>query len=739
MATYNVTLPNGVVLKGIPEGMTKEELVKKLERNGMDTSWYKPERPAVPTGEVFRQPNSLYNDLGITTPETNKEAIARTLKNENLTKAIMTPMTPELKELQEPQPKYPGYLTGESGYTHSSLTAAQEMKKKILEEKLLNQMKEKVNANTDATTLPKMVVSAVKGTVDIPADLADLGSLVNPWDDTSEFAKKYRAATDYVIPVDEDNAFNKLGYMVGTPLPSVSLPAKVASAIPANSTLGKLTDEQLLTAITKNDKGTPFKGGESYEVINSNHTKLNDEYKRRFGKADFDARMGKGGKEEALEYYQRLAKAEEDAVTGFISRPNTDQKLKEAFKNLEQKTDAPDMPFNKKDSYNYSSLGSTAAGKGNKEQVAQTLKFLEVDSEISKMLQRAENTYKRMTDDYSPFYLDEIGSQKINLKGKDTGLTVDEYLAIKRSITEVKDLGEAGGRVGPAYLLEKLGPTKAKKAQELFGITPTKSESATSYLSNIVGDGRLEALGLREGGIALKRKNAAVASMSQRAKEFLKSKEYEDFVKAKPKEAKELKTKLNAVTDAFGSKIETPYQSIKEFKELVNSESFSILPYGGTVKPELIELEFMADTLNDLTKKGYAAEKNATVLDKFGPWVALMTIGAAGSPLAAAGAAMARLGVSRKLTNNNVKAIQKLDEAMQRASVLKGKEEIDSYIQALQEVKKGGPFQNDLIDDAITRANIIKQNDKPLNVQKEGSLLLIRILNELEKEGGSNK
>jgi hypothetical protein len=42
----DVTLPNGQVIRGVPEGTSKADLVAKLSRNGMDTSWYKPEEAA---------------------------------------------------------------------------------------------------------------------------------------------------------------------------------------------------------------------------------------------------------------------------------------------------------------------------------------------------------------------------------------------------------------------------------------------------------------------------------------------------------------------------------------------------------------------------------------------------------------------------------------------------------------------------------------------------------------------
>lgn len=44
----DVKLPNGQVIKNVPDGMSKAELVQKLQNNGYDTSWYKPEAPAGP-------------------------------------------------------------------------------------------------------------------------------------------------------------------------------------------------------------------------------------------------------------------------------------------------------------------------------------------------------------------------------------------------------------------------------------------------------------------------------------------------------------------------------------------------------------------------------------------------------------------------------------------------------------------------------------------------------------------
>ena len=40
----DVTLPTGEVIKNVPEGTTKAQLVEKLNANGYDTSWYKPEK-----------------------------------------------------------------------------------------------------------------------------------------------------------------------------------------------------------------------------------------------------------------------------------------------------------------------------------------------------------------------------------------------------------------------------------------------------------------------------------------------------------------------------------------------------------------------------------------------------------------------------------------------------------------------------------------------------------------------
>jgi hypothetical protein len=44
MNTYDVELPDGTVVEGIPEGTTQAELVRRLQRAGIDTSWYQPER-----------------------------------------------------------------------------------------------------------------------------------------------------------------------------------------------------------------------------------------------------------------------------------------------------------------------------------------------------------------------------------------------------------------------------------------------------------------------------------------------------------------------------------------------------------------------------------------------------------------------------------------------------------------------------------------------------------------------
>ena len=55
----DVSLPDGTVVKGVPDGMSKGDLVTKLKANGHDVSWYKPEPeapPAPPTlGQRFMQ------------------------------------------------------------------------------------------------------------------------------------------------------------------------------------------------------------------------------------------------------------------------------------------------------------------------------------------------------------------------------------------------------------------------------------------------------------------------------------------------------------------------------------------------------------------------------------------------------------------------------------------------------------------------------------------------------------
>jgi len=42
----DVRLPDGTIVKNIPEGTTKAQLVQKLAKNGYDVSWYKPEQAA---------------------------------------------------------------------------------------------------------------------------------------------------------------------------------------------------------------------------------------------------------------------------------------------------------------------------------------------------------------------------------------------------------------------------------------------------------------------------------------------------------------------------------------------------------------------------------------------------------------------------------------------------------------------------------------------------------------------
>lgn len=52
----DVRLPDGSVIKNVPDGMTKDQLVQKLSANGYDTSWHKPEPAAAPAsfGERFK-------------------------------------------------------------------------------------------------------------------------------------------------------------------------------------------------------------------------------------------------------------------------------------------------------------------------------------------------------------------------------------------------------------------------------------------------------------------------------------------------------------------------------------------------------------------------------------------------------------------------------------------------------------------------------------------------------------
>ena len=65
----DVTLPTGEVIKGVPDGMSKADLVTKLNNNGYDTSWYKPEPAAAPAEAVPAEPSmgqQLKRQLGLT-------------------------------------------------------------------------------------------------------------------------------------------------------------------------------------------------------------------------------------------------------------------------------------------------------------------------------------------------------------------------------------------------------------------------------------------------------------------------------------------------------------------------------------------------------------------------------------------------------------------------------------------------------------------------------------------------
>lgn len=48
----DVTLPDGTVVEGVPDGMTKAQLVAKLKSNGYDTSWYKEDSSVSPSPTI---------------------------------------------------------------------------------------------------------------------------------------------------------------------------------------------------------------------------------------------------------------------------------------------------------------------------------------------------------------------------------------------------------------------------------------------------------------------------------------------------------------------------------------------------------------------------------------------------------------------------------------------------------------------------------------------------------------
>lgn len=51
----DVRLPDGTVVRGVPDGMTKADLAGKLKANGYDTSWYQPEPARTVPQEIGRQ------------------------------------------------------------------------------------------------------------------------------------------------------------------------------------------------------------------------------------------------------------------------------------------------------------------------------------------------------------------------------------------------------------------------------------------------------------------------------------------------------------------------------------------------------------------------------------------------------------------------------------------------------------------------------------------------------------
>ncbi len=61
----DVTLPNGTVIKGVPDGMSKADLVAKLSANGHDVSWYKPEQPVAPAKPAPVEPQSMTDKVAL--------------------------------------------------------------------------------------------------------------------------------------------------------------------------------------------------------------------------------------------------------------------------------------------------------------------------------------------------------------------------------------------------------------------------------------------------------------------------------------------------------------------------------------------------------------------------------------------------------------------------------------------------------------------------------------------------
>jgi hypothetical protein len=131
---------------------------------------------------------TVYQDIGLTQPETPEEAVERNKRNEAMNATLASqPAYGQYTNEQARQPEYSYTTTPSQGY---------------------NENQPLINPFTD------VAVPAVKGLVDIPADIMNFASLV-PGINLDDTAEGYRDATSYVLPVDKGNPIAEGSYFGG--------------------------------------------------------------------------------------------------------------------------------------------------------------------------------------------------------------------------------------------------------------------------------------------------------------------------------------------------------------------------------------------------------------------------------------------------------------------------------------------------------------------------------------------